>query len=136
MAGLNDIAKEAGLNPYKPDPTQDLSRVKNLDTTKELEDFFNLILKKCAEGETVRIKNFGTFRMKTMKGRTLKSPLMEGGQITFPDTQVLRFHQSAVAKQSLNDMAPADEAAKPAKAAGTATKRKLTKKTKKKVKKG
>lgn len=110
MAGLNDIAKEAGLNPVKIPEEADTKRLKNLDTTIPLEDFFSLIIAKCAAGETVRIKNFGTFKMKTMKGRTLTSPLMEGGEISFPDTQVLRFHQSAVAKGQLNKLAPADHA--------------------------
>ena len=135
MAGLSDIAKEAGLNPAKIPEDADLKRLKNLDTSIPLEDFFNLIIAKCAAGETVRIKNFGTFRMRTMKGRTLKSPLMEGGEISFPDTQVLRFHQSQVAKGKLNELAPADEA--PAKKAtkkaskGKGGKKKVSKKAKK-----
>lgn len=107
MPGLNDIAKEAGLNPVKVTEEVKEGRRKNVDTTEQLEKLFELIIQRCSEGETVRIKNFGTFRMRTMKGRTLKSPLMEGGQITFPDTQVLRFHQSTVAKKLLNELSPA-----------------------------
>lgn len=129
MAGLSDIAKEAGLNPVRIPPDADKARLKNLDTSIPLEEFFNLIIAKCAAGETVRIKNFGTFKMRTMKGRTLKSPLMEGGEISFPDTQVLRFHQSQVAKGKLNELAPTDEKPKTSKKTSKkAGKKKVSKK--------
>lgn len=107
MAGMNEIAREACLNPVTIDDGVYNSRGKNLDTTEQLERLFELIIEKCAEGDTVRIKNFGTFKMRTMKGRTLKSPLMPDGEVTFPDTQVLRFHQSTVAKEKLNQLSPA-----------------------------
>lgn len=125
MAGLNDVAREAGLNP-----AEDKKTGKKLNTSEALEDFFNLIIKKCSEGQTVRIKNFGTFRMRTMKGRTLKSPLMEGGEISFPDTQVLRFHQSGIAKGKLNELAPTGDTVEPKKKTGKKKKgkKKLSKK--------
>ena len=89
-----------------------------------LERLFELIIARCANGETVRIKNFGTFKMRMMKGRILKSPLMEGGEIEFPDTQVLRFHQSTVAKEMLNKLAPTDKAKKKAKGEAAKAKKK------------
>lgn len=96
MAGLQDIAKEAGLNP-----TRDKDG-KRVDTTKVLERFWEVIIEHCRNGETVRIKDFGTFKARVYKGRTLKSPLLEDGEVTFDDQLVLRFHQSVVAKRKLN----------------------------------
>jgi len=98
MAGLHDIAKEAGLNPLRDD-----EHGIRIDTTEVVEDFFDKIIEHCRNGETVRIKNFGTFKARVYKGRTLKSPLLEDGEITFGDQLVLRFHQSLVAKRKLND---------------------------------
>lgn len=131
MAGMSEVAREAGLNPV-----EDPNSGKKIWTSDVLDRFFELVVQKCAEGETVRIKNFGSFSMKTFPGRTLKSPLMEGGEVTFPDTQVLRFSQSSVAKALLNKLAPPD-GKKPkasAKKAGSA-KKKTGKKTGKKPKK-
>lgn len=123
MPGLNEIAKEAGLNPVEDPETG-----RKINTSDVLDEFFKKVLEHCAAGETVRIKNFGTFRMRTYKGRTLKSPLMDGGEITFDDTQSLRFHQSQVAKRTLNELAPPSEQ-KPKKSSnGAKGKKKTTKK--------
>lgn len=103
MAGMSDIAREAGLNPVI-----DPNTGKKIWTNEVLDRFFELILEKCAEGERVHIKNFGSFTMKLFKGRTLTSPLMEGGEVTFSDSQTLRFSQSSVAKAKLNELAPPD----------------------------
>jgi nucleoid DNA-binding protein len=124
---LHDIAKEVGLNPIKDDENGI-----RLDTSEVLEDFFNTIIEHCKNGETVRIKNFGTFKARVYKGRTLKSPLLEDGEITFGDQLVLRFHQSLVAKRRLND-GYVPEGEKPKKAA--AKKGKKTAKKGKKAKK-
>lgn len=112
MAGLTDLAKEAGLSPFSP--TNEPG--KSFNTSAAIEKFFALIVQKCLEGETVRIKDFGTFRSTIYKGRTLKSPLLKGGSIAFDDKKVLRFHQSTVAKKVMNgeasEVAPAKKAAK------------------------
>lgn len=103
MAGLADIAKEAGLNPVV-----DPNTGKKIWTNEVLERFFELILERVASGERVHIKNFGSFSMKLYRGRTLNSPLMEDGEVTFGDRQTLRFSQSQKAKAKLNELAPPD----------------------------
>lgn len=137
MAGLNDVAKQAGLNPV------DAGDGRKVPTNDVLQKFFDLILEKCANGESVRITGFGTFKARIHKGRTLKSPLLENGEITFEDALVLRFTSSAVAKRKLNvNFTPGDTLGESTPKKDTAKKSKTTakkgaaKKTSKKSKKG
>jgi nucleoid DNA-binding protein len=122
MASLNDVAREAGANPIKCG-----SCFKSNDTSKVLSALFGVILKRVAAGEVVRIAGFGVFRARKFKGRTLHSPILETGEISFPDSLVLRFHQSVVAKRRLNEFASHLEGKKSKKAAKKAAK-KATKK--------
>jgi nucleoid DNA-binding protein len=96
MSGMLDIAKKAKLSPMQCGHCGSSN-----DAQASLEDFFDLILRKVAAGGVVHIKGFGVFRARPHKGRTLHTPVMEGGQITFGDRMVLRFHQSIVAKAKL-----------------------------------
>jgi len=101
MSGLVEVAKEAGL---KPDVVANV---------------FETILSMAANGELVRIKGFGTFQRRSYKGRTLVTPAVNGGNpITYPDSFVLKFHQSGLAKRRINIVAKkAEKAAKEASAA-------------------
>lgn len=75
------------------------------DVENTLKSAFGVILERVAKGDTVTIRGFGTFHAKVFKGRTLKSPLMEGGSVDFGDSLVLRFRQSLQAKKTINDIA-------------------------------
>jgi nucleoid DNA-binding protein len=92
MSGITDVAKGANVR-------QDV-----------VGDVFEEILKRVRNGEQVRIKGFGTFEMRTYPGRTLRTPAVnDGAPITFEDSQMLKFRQSAIAKKRLN---ASDKAAK------------------------
>jgi nucleoid DNA-binding protein len=67
-----------------------------------LSDAFQVILEFAAIGDQVKISKFGTFKASYFKGRTLVTPLMEGGSIEFKDQLVLRFKQASKAKQIVN----------------------------------
>jgi len=125
MAGLLEMAKISGLNPAEEE--QEGKGKVRIDTTKALNAFFENILKRCASGEDVHITGFGTFKARIHKGRTLKSPLLEGGEISYDDLLVLRFSASASAKRKLNS------GAKPKKSKKG---KKVAKKGKKVAKKG
>lgn len=73
---------------------------------------FGVILERVAKGEEVHIHRFGSFKASLFKGRTLNSPLMKDGTVTFADQLVLRFHQAPVAKRRINELASALPAAK------------------------
>lgn len=66
---------------------------------------FGLITERVATGASVRVRGFGTFEAKMMKGRQVKSPLMKNGSIKFGDQLVLRFRQSQTAKKAINELA-------------------------------
>ncbi len=95
MAGMKDVAKEVGLNPLKVDGGS------NINTLPIVEEFFKAIVEKCAGGERVKIKDFGTFKVVMMKGRKLKTPLMEG-ETRSSDMLILKFRQANSSKKALN----------------------------------
>jgi len=74
------------------------------DVENVLKSAFDIILERVAKGDNVTVRGFGTFAAKLFKGRTLSSPLMKGGSIEFGDQLVLRFRQSASAKQRINEI--------------------------------
>jgi len=112
MSGLVEVAKESGL---KPDVVANI---------------FETILAMTANGDLVRIKGFGTFQRRKYKGRTLRTPAVNNGEpITYPDSFVLKFHQSTLAKRRINIVAKkAEKAAKDAAAASATAKPKKQKK--------
>ena len=96
MSGIQDVAREAGLKP---------EIVANL---------FEAILASVSRGEKVRIKGIGTFERKLYKGRTLVTPAVnEGEPIKYPDSFVLKFHQSQLAKRRINIVAKRQADAEP-----------------------
>lgn len=97
MAGIHDVARKAGLK------------------TEILAQVFEAILATVADGESARIKNFGTFERRKYKGRTLVTPAVNHGEpVEYPDSYVLKFRQSQIAKRRINVVAK--KAAKAAKA--------------------
>jgi len=75
------------------------------DVEHLIKEVFEVILERTAKGSDVKVRGFGVFTATTFKGRTLKSPLMKGGEINFKDQLVLRFRQSQAAKIKINDIA-------------------------------
>lgn len=96
MSRIGEVAREAGLNPVTCAHCG-----KATSTDFALETFFRKILEHVKAGEDVHIKNFGVFRQQRLKGRKLKTPLVEVTE--FEDSIVIRFKQSANAKTFLND---------------------------------
>jgi len=97
MAGLKDIVKKIGLSPLKLESGQ------SVQLMALIEEMFAAIVDECKKKDgAVRIKDFGTFTARINKGRKLKTPLVEGGEVEFGDILLLKFHQSPVSKQRLN----------------------------------
>jgi nucleoid DNA-binding protein len=85
MSGLADVAKGAGVKP------------------EIVTEVFQEILARVKKGEPVRIKGFGTFERRMYPGRTLTTPAVNNGEpIEFPDSYMLKFRQSQLAKSALN----------------------------------
>jgi nucleoid DNA-binding protein len=106
MPGIHDVAREAGVR------------------TDILSNVFEAILAAITRGEAVRIKNFGTFERRKYKGRTLVTPAVNAGKpVEYPDSFVLKFRQSQIAKRRINVVAK-----KAAKAASQEAPKKKSKK--------
>jgi nucleoid DNA-binding protein len=96
MSGIQDVAREAGLKP------------------ELVANIFEAILHAVSRGEKVRIKGIGTFERKLYKGRTLVTPAVnDGDPIKYPDSYVLKFHQSQLAKRRINIVAKKQADAEP-----------------------
>jgi nucleoid DNA-binding protein len=85
MAGIADIARGSGVK------------------RQYITDAFEEILAMVLDGHRVKVKGFGTFQRRKHSGRTVQSPLVQGGEpITYPDTYGIKFHQSITAKHRVN----------------------------------
>lgn len=116
MSGIQEVARGAGLK------------------TEMVADVFEQILSRIASGEDVRIKGFGTFKRRMYKGRVISTPVVSDGKpVKYSDSYVLKFHQSALAKQRLNVVAA--KAGKAKKAADDEAEEKPAAKPKKGAKK-
>jgi len=93
---MKEVACDVGLSKLR------CTCGKKVEGIKALENFFTRIIALCRAGEEVRIKGFGRFSAKVLKGRKLKSSMLSDEQFDFADVLVLRFHQSGGAKQILN----------------------------------
>lgn len=111
MSGVSEICKESGLKP---------DMVANV---------FETILAMVAGGEKVRVKGFGSFERKLYPGRTLTTPAVNGGEpMKYPDSYLLKFHQSNLAKRRINIAAKKAKRAAKAQAAEPTEKPKKPKK--------
>ncbi len=99
MAGLNELAREAGLNPVL-----DAKSNRKVPTTEQLEELFRLILARIARGEKVQIRGLGVFYGKQGRGGLLKSPLLPGGEINYKPRLTMKFRISSAAKDTLNQL--------------------------------
>jgi nucleoid DNA-binding protein len=82
---------------------------KNGDIKKEyveeiIKCFLDNILECVADGENVRLKNFGTFSTTKSKGAKIIPPSNGNKLIFYRDSLVLRFRQSRLAKKRINEI--------------------------------
>jgi len=90
MPGLNELAKRANIS------------------VRDAKNLFQAILGQLAEDNTeyVTISNFGSFRIRRIPGRTVTSPVIQGGApVTFPDQLSIMFKPAPAAKRKLANMA-------------------------------
>lgn len=94
---LKDVASRVGLEKIQ------CQCGRKIDGFTALKSLFKQIILFCRNGEAVRIANFGTFKAREIKGRTIKSPIAPVDGRTYGDMASLSFKQSANAKKMLND---------------------------------
>lgn len=92
------VARDVGLESIRCP-----SCGKKINGMETLFNFFARVVQLCQTGVDVRIKNFGTFKAKKLKGRKIESSALDNGKAEFSDQLVLRFHQSTICKDILNN---------------------------------
>ena len=80
------VASEAGL--------------KQLDVKKVVQRSLDAIVESLAKGETVELRNFGIFKVKSRKGRTGRNP-RTGEKVPVPPKRVVTFKPGLVMKKEI-----------------------------------
>ena len=74
---------------------------KQHDAMPLVREMFRQIVLLCKEGNKICIDGFGIFESQIKRGRVHKTPLVKGGEITYPDRRYLSFKQSKIAKKMM-----------------------------------
>ena len=71
------------------------------DLKKPLDLLFNQIIESLSKGNTVEIRNFGTFKVKIQKQRQVRNPKY-GSKIQIPTRKTIQWKMSRELKKVLN----------------------------------
>ena len=80
------VAAEAGL--------------KQLDVKKAVQKSLDTIVQALAQGQTVELRNFGIFKVKSRKGRTGRNP-RTGEKVPVPPKRVVVFKPGLIMKRDI-----------------------------------
>jgi nucleoid DNA-binding protein len=76
----------------------DEAGVKQTDAKKVVQKYLDYVIDSLAKGETVELRNFGVFKVKTRKGRMGRNP-RTGAAVPIPEKKVVTFKPGLVMKQ-------------------------------------
>ncbi len=71
-----------------------------IDVKKIVQRTLDVILESLERGETVELRNFGVFKVKTRRGRIGRNP-RTGDEVTVPEKKVVVFKPGLVIKQKI-----------------------------------
>ena len=74
--------------------------LKQLDVKKIVQRSLDAILESLGKGETVELRNFGIFKVKSRKGRTGRNP-RTGEKVPVPPKRVVTFKPGLVMKRDI-----------------------------------
>jgi len=103
MVGIRDISKDSGI------------------ASDHIYEAFQAILKRVAGGETVTIRNFGSFKRRHRRGGVIKTSMIPGGEATYPEGHNIRFTISGNARTRVSVVAAKELGIKPPKLKKKAT---------------
>ena len=72
--------------------------IKQIEVKKVLQKALDDIIESLARGETVELRNFGIFKVKTRKGRIGRNP-RTGESVPIPEKKVVTFKPGLVMKE-------------------------------------
>ena len=74
--------------------------LKQLDVKRVVQRSLDAIVESLARGETVELRNFGIFKVKSRKGRTGRNP-RTGEKVPVPPKRVVTFKPGLVMKRDI-----------------------------------
>ena len=74
--------------------------LKQLDVKKIVQRSLDAIVESLAKGETVELRNFGIFKVKSRKGRTGRNP-RTGEKVPVPPKRVVTFKPGLIMKRDI-----------------------------------
>jgi len=74
--------------------------IKQIDVKKVVQKTLDRIVEALDRGETVELRNFGIFKVKSRKGRVGRNP-RTGESVTIPDKKVVSFKAGLVMKDKV-----------------------------------
>jgi len=75
--------------------------MKQIEVKKIIQKTLDYIILTLAKGETVELRNFGIFKVKSRKARTGRNP-RTGESIPIPSKKAVRFKAGLIMKEKLN----------------------------------
>ncbi len=72
--------------------------VKQIDVKKVVQKYLDYVIDSLARGETVELRNFGVFKIRTRKGRMGRNP-RTGEAVPIPAKKAVTFRPGLVMKQ-------------------------------------
>ena len=75
----------------------DETGVKQTDVKRVVQKYLDYVIDSLAKGETVELRNFGVFKVKTRKGRMGRNP-RTGESVPIPEKKVVTFKPGLVMK--------------------------------------
>ena len=78
----------------------DETDMKQVDVKKVVQKTFDTIVDSLSKGETVELRNFGVFKVKTRKGRMGRNP-RTGDAVPIAEKKVVTFRSGLVMKENV-----------------------------------
>lgn len=76
------------------------TRLKQVDVKKAFQRVLDVVVAALSRGETVELRNFGIFKVKTRKGRTGRNP-RTGEKVPVPPKKVVVFKPGLIMKRDV-----------------------------------
>lgn len=74
--------------------------IKQIHVKKVVQNTFDHIIEALNQGQTIELRNFGIFKVRTRKGRMGRNP-RTGAQVPIPDKKVVSFKPGLVMKEKV-----------------------------------
>ena len=78
----------------------ELSQLTQVEIKGVIQSTLDYLIESLAKGETIELRNFGVFKVRTRKGRMARNP-KTGQKVSVPDRKVVVFKPGLVMKEKV-----------------------------------